>query len=77
MAEFSPLAAGVYDVNAAADYLKLTKSYLHNMRHNKKGPKFHKLGHRIYYKLSDLKAWNDARLTRKEARTKKPLKKAA
>ena len=45
-------------VTEAADYLRLKKRTLDNMRWMGTGPKFRKHGGRIYYDFEELKEWS-------------------
>jgi hypothetical protein len=45
-------------VDEAADYLRLKKRTLDNMRWMGTGPKFRKHGGRIFYELGELKEWS-------------------
>jgi hypothetical protein len=49
------------NVKAASTYLGVSKSYLDKLRCNGGGPKFHRHGRRIFYKVEDLDAWSDGR----------------
>ena len=48
-------------VMEAANYLRLSKSFLDKLRCNGGGPKYHRHGRRIFYKVEDLDAWSDGR----------------
>lgn len=56
-----PGLPGTYTVSQAADYLGITKAYLHNMRHFQRGPSFKKISGRVYYGKSALDEWQEAR----------------
>lgn len=45
-------------VSEAAEYLRLKKRTLDNMRNIGTGPKFRKHGGRIYYHIDELKEWS-------------------
>jgi hypothetical protein len=45
-------------VDEAANYLRLKKRTLDNMRWMGTGPKFRKHGGRIFYELGELKEWS-------------------
>ncbi len=45
-------------VSEAAEYLRLKKRTLDNMRWMGTGPKFRKHGGRIYYHVDELKEWS-------------------
>lgn len=63
-----PLATGIYSTATAAEYMGLSKNYLHNMRHHGKGPAYRKEHGRVYYTREALDAWNTDRLSRKRNR---------
>lgn len=65
---FNPHGRGVLDVDQAALFLGLTRTYLANMRFNRRGPEFHKHRNRIYYTQSELQRWNKARLAKNSER---------
>ena len=44
----------------AAELLGLKSQTLHNWRHLRKGPRYHKLGRRIIYLLDDLEAFMES-----------------
>jgi hypothetical protein len=43
-----------YSTKEAADYLGVTASNLHQMRHRGQGPAYHKVGARVFYTLRDI-----------------------
>lgn len=47
------------DTEEAADYLRLKKRTLDNMRWLGTGPRYRKHGGRIAYHIEDLQAWSD------------------
>ena len=48
-------------VEEAADWLRLSASYLNKMRVTGEGPAFFKPGRRVVYRADDLDAWLNAR----------------
>lgn len=56
----SSAAAAVKDrmnVEKAADYLGCSESHLNNMRSQGRGPRYLRLGKRVFYRASDLDAY--------------------
>lgn len=51
---------GRLKVEGAADYLGLAKQTLNKMRHEGKGPRYLKIGGRVFYRLQDLDAYLNA-----------------
>jgi hypothetical protein len=56
-----------YGVREAAEYLKVSQSYLNSMRHYDSGPAYSKPGKLIVYEKADLDAWATAALSKKRA----------
>lgn len=48
------------DVGEAADFLRSTVKTLANWRAAGSGPRFYRMGSRIFYRKSDLQAWWDS-----------------
>jgi excisionase family DNA binding protein len=44
-------------IKEAAEYLRLSRGHLGNMRTEGDGPRFYKLGRKILYEQSDLDVW--------------------
>jgi len=65
-----------YGVHGAAEYLKVSRSYLNSLRHHNAGPAYEKRGKFIVYARSDLDAWNAARMNKKRDSAKRLLAKA-
>ncbi|MFA7586264.1 MAG: helix-turn-helix domain-containing protein [Novosphingobium sp.] len=51
-------------VKEAADYCRLSQSYLNTLRVSGGGPAFLKLGSAVRYRRTDLDAWLESRLAR-------------
>ena len=45
------------DVNQAAEYLKLQRSYIYSLIHQKKIPYYKPLGKRVYFNKRELNEW--------------------
>ena len=52
--------SALLDTNAAAAYLRVSKSFLDKKRVSGGGPAFCKVGRRVRYRSSDLNAWIEA-----------------
>ena len=50
------------DVAGAAEFLCVSESYLNRLRVTGDGPAFVKLGKRVSYRMSDLRAWQATRV---------------
>lgn len=68
MSTIDPTAATTLTVVQAAEFCQLTPGYLHNLRHNGKGPPCERISGRVFYRRADVEAWNSKRLAKKEAR---------
>ena len=55
---FKDLTTPFLDTEEAADYLRLKKRTLDNMRWLGTGPRYRKHGGRIRYHIEDLQAWS-------------------
>ncbi len=53
--------AGHFDVDAAARYIGVSKSFLNKARLSGSGPAFLKLGRLVVYRQADIDAWLDSR----------------
>lgn len=51
-------------VKEAANYCRLSQSYLNTLRVSGAGPEFVKLGSAVRYRRRDLDSWIESRLTR-------------
>ncbi len=52
----------VLDVRRASHIVGLSPSTLNTLRSRGGGPPYVKMGRRVFYRVSDLRAWRDARL---------------
>lgn len=52
----------VLDVRRASHIVGLSPSTLNTLRSRGGGPPYVKVGRRVFYRVSDLRAWRDARL---------------
>lgn len=66
-----------FSTAAAAVYLNVNAGYLAAMRSRGRGPQYVKEGRRVFYRKSDLDAWNKGRLAPKAERAKRLLAKAS
>ena len=71
------LADGVYDHAGAAEYLKISASYLYQLRHTERGPAAEKKGRTLYYTKAALDAWDTQRKKRAAERAAKRAQKKA
>jgi len=65
------LAVDVFDHVGAAAYLKISKTYLYQLRHVGKAPESVKKGRQIFYTKAALDAWDRARKDRAAEREEK------
>ena len=47
----------VLTVREAADYIKMSESFLNRRRCDGGGPNYHKMGRAVRYRIADLDAW--------------------
>lgn len=62
------LAADVFDHIGAAEYLKISKTYLYQLRHIGKAPASVKKGRSLFYTKAALDAWDAERKERARER---------
>ena len=55
--QISKYLDGKLDVNLSALYVDKSSSYLNKKRSTGGGPKYQKIGHKVYYCTSDLDSW--------------------
>lgn len=55
--------AGLLSEEDAGQYLDLAPETLRNWRSQRRGPRFVRLGRRVGYRVEDLQAWAEERLT--------------
>ena len=60
---------GIFDINEAADYLNVSKSFLYRLTCEKRIPHYKPTGKRLYFKKQDLDAW----LTQNRIATRKEI----
>ncbi|MQA65035.1 MAG: helix-turn-helix domain-containing protein [Alphaproteobacteria bacterium] len=53
----APGTGTFFDTEGLAEYLSLSESYLNQMRVRGDGPKYHKIGRKVIYRLADVEEW--------------------
>jgi excisionase family DNA binding protein len=66
------LRSNLLTTREAASYLRLSESFLHKLRVRGGGPRFARLGNRVFYRPADLDEWLEAHLQSSTSETAKP-----